>query len=88
VREQGICPCIDLHGRHCSSEREVLIQGAAAASMSVSSTQNRFIVTPRERGDNPFDADYIRNSISLTMAASRRIICASNSMARDRRNEA
>jgi len=55
--------------------------------MSVSFTKNRCIVAPHERGDNPFDADDIRNSISLTIAASRRIICTSNSTARDRRNE-
>jgi hypothetical protein len=53
--------------------------------MRVSLTQNRFIVVPRERGDNPFDADDIRNSISLTIAASRRIIWTSNSTARVRR---
>jgi hypothetical protein len=55
--------------------------------MSVSFTQNRFIVVPRECGDNPFDANDIRNSISLTIAASRRIICTSNSTARIRRTE-
>jgi len=55
--------------------------------MSVSFTKNRCIVAPHERGDNPFDADDIRNSISLTIAASRRIICLSNSTARDCRNE-
>jgi hypothetical protein len=65
----------------------VLIQDAADTTMSVSFTKNRCIVAPHERGDNPFDADDIRNSISLTIAASRRIICTSNSTARDRRNE-
>jgi hypothetical protein len=55
--------------------------------MSVSFDKNRFIAAPRERGDNPFDANDIRNSISLTIAASRRIICTSNSTARVRRTQ-
>jgi hypothetical protein len=49
--------------------------------------QNRFIVALRERGDNPFGVDDIRNSISLTIAVSRRIICTSNSTARSRREQ-
>ncbi|WP_157676448.1 hypothetical protein [Afipia sp. GAS231] len=65
----------------------MLIKDAAAPSMRASFTKNRFVVASRERGDNPFDANDIRNSISLTIAASRRIICTSNSTARDRRNE-
>jgi hypothetical protein len=55
--------------------------------MGVSFTKNRFVVAPRKRGDNPFDANDIRNSISLTIAASRRIICTSSSTARVRRTQ-
>ncbi|WP_156179764.1 hypothetical protein [Bradyrhizobium sp. LTSPM299] len=36
--------------------------------------ENRFIVARGDRGDNAFRARYFRNSISLTMKPSRRII--------------
>jgi hypothetical protein len=40
----------------------------------IASSRNRFIVCRWDRGDNPFRAHYIRNSISLTMTRSHRII--------------
>jgi hypothetical protein len=63
------------HGR-CSERRRKRFTG-----------KNRFIVVARECGDNPLNAGNIRNSISLTIAASRRIICTANSTARSRRKQ-
>jgi hypothetical protein len=39
---------------------------------------NRFIVSARAHGENDFASRHIRNSISLTMWRTRRMICASH----------
>jgi hypothetical protein len=54
----------------------ILARLAAARRLPIiASRRNCSIVRRWDRGDNPFRAHYIRNSISLTMTRSHRIIC-------------
>jgi hypothetical protein len=51
--------------------------GAVTRPLRQRQRENRFTVPAHDVGENDFVARYIRNSISLTMPRSRRMICVS-----------